>query len=478
MNTCKNFELVLFGATGDLVLRKLLPAMYTAFKYKTIHPYGRIIALGRRNFSKSDYMAFVYENFAANKFIVEPELWERFTHCNEYIQIEASNEQDFKKLTKLLNHTLINIYYLSTSPNLFSIICTNLALNNLNHINSRIVLEKPIGNNYNTSHMINEHVRKFFLDKQIFRIDHYLGKESVQNIIAIRFANPIFEAFWNRQWISSIQISITEKIGVAKRGEFYNQVGALRDMLQNHLIQLLCIVAMEPPISTDSDIIRQEKLKVIQSLKSFDINNLDKSVVMGQYTEGTVDYNKVCGYLSEEHIPSNSITETFVAIKTEIENWRWAGVPFYLRTGKRLEKNTAEIVIFFKELPLSIFPNQKSKFSNRLIIKLQPEYEIKIYNLSKEPVDQNNLKSVFLDLDFATKYNKRRMDGYERLLIEIIKGKLELFVSHEEQSAAWKWVEPIITANIKPELYSAGSRGPKGSNSILDHDNLWLENIL
>ena len=482
MSKIKEFDLVLFGATGDLVSRKLLPSLYTAFVNNTISHYGRIIALGRRDYSKEEYLQFIYQKFIANKLSINNELWIKFCNLIFYLKVEASSEQDYQILAQFLNQNIINIYYLSTSPNLFTKICTNLAINNLNHKNSRIILEKPIGNNLETSKEINQHIRRFFLDEQIFRIDHYLGKESVQNLMTIRFCNSIFEAFWNRQWISSIQITISEKIGVFTRGDFYNQIGALRDMLQNHLLQLLCIVAMEPPISIDADTIRKEKLKVIQSLKPFNIKELDKNVVRGQYQEGEVDGVKVAGYLSELNVPEDSNTETYVALKTEIQNWRWQGVPFYLRTGKRLQSQSAEIVIFFKELPIKIFPQKIANFSNRLIIQLQPEDGIKLYFLSKEPGNHNNLKPVFLDLDFNKTFNKRRIDGYEKLLIEIINGNLELFLSQEEQEQAWKWVEPILdswnNSETSPEPYKAGSRGPYSADLLLDNGNLWHEQII
>ncbi len=482
MNQSTKFELVLFGSTGDLVTRKLLPSLYTAFINKTISSSCRIIALGRKEYTRKDYIKFVSAKFLDNNLSLENDLWIKFSELIFYLQVEANKSSDYIKLNQFLNKDIINIYYLSTAPDLFTIICTNLAINNLNHKNSRIILEKPIGNNLKSSREINEHVKKIFREEQIFRIDHYLGKESVQNLMAIRFGNSIFEAFWNRQWISSIQITIAEKIGVSSRGGFYNQIGALRDMLQNHLLQLLCIVAMESPISMDADVIRKEKLKVLQSLKPFNKATLNNYVVRGQYQEGLIDGQKVCGFLSEENIPQDSTTETYVALKTEVQNWRWSGVPFYLRTGKRLETHNAEIVIFFKELPIKIFPNKISNFSNRMVIKLQPDDEIKLYFLSKEPGEENNLKPVFLDLNFTKVANKRIMEGYERLLIEIIKGRLELFLSQEEQEVAWKWVEPILdkwkNSKEKPEQYISGSRGPFSGDTLLEKGFLWHEQII
>jgi glucose-6-phosphate 1-dehydrogenase len=466
-----------------LVTRKLIPALYSAYIHGNLPKQARIIALGRKELINEAYRHYVLEKAQQAKVSIDIEKWSEFAKLLDYIKLDASNHNDFEKLKSCLNTNIINIYYLSTAPNLFKPICQNLAGVGLNHDNSRIVLEKPLGHDLKTSNDINDFVAKFFKEEQIYRIDHYLGKESVQNLMAIRFGNTLFEALWRRQWISSIQITIAENLGVGTRGEFYNKTGALRDMLQNHLLQLLCIVAMEPPFSLDADTVRNEKLKVLQSLKPLNEETVVNNVIRGQYKAGTIDGEQVKGYLEEDHVPPDSDTETFVALKAEIQNWRWAGVPFYLRTGKRLLPQMAEIVIQFKDLPCKIFPFSANNFANRLIIRLQPEETVQLYFLAKRPGDTNDLQPVYLDLDFNKMFTKeRRTEGYERLLLDLMRGRLTLFVRRDEQEAAWKWVEPILTTwkklKITPKSYSAGTWGPSAASSLLAREGAsWHEEL-
>ena len=483
MDCTQDFDLVLFGGTGDLVTRKLIPALYSAHKYQHIPATARIIALGRSDLTQSEYCTYIRDKALEAEMELDDNVWKKFCTLIHYMKLEANTADDYKQLSGLLNKNIANVYYLSTAPNLFKAICKNLADVNLNHPNSRIVLEKPLGNNLETSNEINDFVAKFFTEQQIYRIDHYLGKESVQNLMAIRFGNTLFEALWRRQWISSIQITIAESLGIDSRGEFYDQTGALRDMLQNHLLQLLCIVAMEPPFSLDADTVRNEKLKVLQSLKPLSEEEVLHNVVRGQYKAGASEGVPVKGYLEEEDVPANSKTETFVALKAEIQNWRWAGVPFYLRTGKRLQEKVAEIVIQFKDIPCKIFPASVNNFANRLIIHLQPEETVQLYFLAKQPGDTNQLQPVYLDLDFNKMFtNSRRTEGYERLLLDAIRGNLTLFVRRDEQEAAWKWVEPILDAwqklNIPPKTYTAGAWGPSTSSTLLARDGIsWHEEL-
>ena len=479
--TC--FDLVLFGGTGDLVTRKLLPALFNAFINNNLHEDARIIALGRKDLNNNSYHDFAYEKAISAKQNIEKIQWIQFCNKIHYLSVDASNCTNFKKLSEFLNQDIINIYYLATDPLLFKPICENIAENNLNHVNSRIVLEKPLGHDLESSNDINDFVAKYFKEEQIYRIDHYLGKESVQNLMAIRFGNTLFEALWRRQWIESIQITIAEDIGVGSRGEFYDKTGALRDMLQNHLLQLLCIVAMEPPSSLEANVVRDEKLKVLRSLKPLNEDDVINNVIRGQYKAGAIAGVPVKSYLEEDKIPASSKTETFVALKAEIQNWRWAGVPFYLRTGKCLQDKLAEIVVQFKDIPCKIFPTNMSNFANRLIIRLQPDETIQLYFLAKQPGDTNELQPVFLDLDFNKMFTSPRTDGYERLLLDIIRGKLTLFVRRDEQEAAWMWVEPIINTwkklNLAPKLYTAGTWGPASSSALLARNSLyWHEELL
>lgn len=482
MDDLQIFDLVLFGGTGDLVTRKLMPALYHAYSHETINHDGRIFAIGRKEMSKDEYCSFAYEKALKAKENIDKEKWDKFCNQVHYFQMDATNEANYADLASCLNQEITNIYYLSTDPGLFKPICQNLAKVKLNHKNSRIVLEKPLGHDLKTSNDINDFVAKFFNEEQIYRIDHYLGKESVQNLMAIRFGNTLFEALWRRQWISSIQITIAESLGVGSRGAFYDTTGSLRDMLQNHLLQLLCIVAMEPPFSLDSDTVRNEKLKVLQSLKPLTEETVVNNVIRGQYKAGSIDGEEVKAYTEEDNIPTNSRTETYVALKAEIQNWRWAGVPFYLRTGKRLNKQMAEIVIQFKDIPCKIFPFNANNFANRLIIKLQPDETVQLYFLAKQPGDTNDLRPVYLDLDFHKMFTTRRTEGYERLLLDVIRGKLTLFVRRDEQEAAWTWVEPILDTwkrlNFAPKLYAAGTWGPSSASALLARDGeSWHEEL-
>lgn len=483
-NDLQQFDLVLFGGTGDLVTRKLLPALYSAFTNNNLHPEARIIALGRKDLTHDEFYKFALDKAVNTKNEINLEKWGNFCKLLHYLKIDAENPNDYSSLATFLNTNITNIYYLSTAPTLFKPICENLSLVKLNHNKARIVLEKPLGHNLQSSNEINEFVANYFKEEQIYRIDHYLGKESVQNLMAIRFGNTLFEALWRRQWISSIQITIAEDLGVESRGEFYDKTGALRDMLQNHLLQLLCIVAMEPPFSLDADTIRDEKLKVLQSLKPLNEEAVLNNVIRGQYKAGAINGQPVSAYIDEENVPRNSYTETFVALKAEIQNWRWAGVPFYLRSGKHLQEKLAEIVIQFKDIPCKIFPSAVNNFANRLIIRLQPEETVQLYFLAKKPGDTNELQPVYLDLDFNKMFKtQHKQEGYERLLLDVIRGKLTLFVRRDEQQAAWKWVEPILNTwrklNLAPKLYTSGTWGPSTASTLLARDGLsWHEELL
>ncbi|HRG62068.1 MAG TPA: glucose-6-phosphate dehydrogenase [Burkholderiales bacterium] len=476
------FDMVLFGGTGDLVKRKLLPALYNAFVDGNIESSSRFFCLGRGDMSSEDYItsAHKYATDAKNK--IDPHHWSEFIKLINYVQLDVNDEAGYSKLGSVLDQSKTNIYYLSTAPELFKTISHNLAKSGLNHERSRVVLEKPLGNDLASSNDINDYVAQYFKEDQIYRIDHFLGKESVQNLMAVRFGNTLFEALWRRQWVNSVQITVSEDIGVGSRGDFYEHTGALRDMLQNHLLQMLCIVAMEPPSSLDADVIRDEKLKVLRSLKPLSEDDVLKNVIKGQYKAGAVAGQSVKGYLEEEKVAPNSITETFVALKAEIQNWRWAGVPFYLRTGKRMQEKVAEIVIQFKDIPCKIFPTSGGTFANRLIIRIQPEETVKLFFLAKQPGDTNRLQPVYLDLDFNEMFHARRTDGYERLLLDIIRGNLSLFVRRDEQIAAWKWVEPILETwkelKVAPKQYPAGTWGPASSSALLARDGLyWHEEI-
>jgi glucose-6-phosphate 1-dehydrogenase len=343
------------------------------------------------------------------------------------------------------------------------------------------VLDKPLGYDLRSSNAINDAVGEIFAEEQIYRIDHYLGKEPVQNLLALRFGNALFEPLWRREWVESIQITIAEELGVEARGDFYDNTGALRDMVQNHLLQLLSIVAMEPPHSMDSDSVRDEKLRVLRALKPVDEREIGKVAVRGQYHAGGIRGTPVPAYATEPGVKPDSTTETFVALKVEIENWRWAGVPFFLRTGKRLADRVAEIVVNFRPVPHSALGSPALRpGANRLVIRLQPNETIRLYCLAKQPGEGMNLASVHLDLAFDQFFREGQMEAYQRLLLDVINGRLALFVRRDEQEAAWRWVEPILnewgSSNKPPKPYAAGTWGPAASSAMLaQHGTCWLE---
>jgi glucose-6-phosphate 1-dehydrogenase len=346
------------------------------------------------------------------------------------------------------------------------------------------VLEKPLGRDLASAKKINAEVGDIFSESQIYRIDHYLGKETVQNLLALRFGNILFEPLWRREWISDVQITIAEKLGVGNRMGYYDTAGALRDMLQNHLLQLLCIVAMEPPTSIAPDAVRDAKLQVLRSLKRFTPTTLSKNVVRGQYRAGHVDGVAVKSYRDEQDATAQSRTETFVAMKLEIDTWRWAGVPFYLRTGKRMAASLAEIVVRFKPIPHSIFQQSSSSFEpNSLVIRLQPDEGLTMNLMAKTPGDGMRVKPVELELDFRETFKAPRMDAYERLLLDVLRGQLTLFMRGDELEAAWEWVEPLLNhweseENV-PLPYTSGTWGPAASSALIGRDGLhWREEAL
>ena len=349
---------------------------------------------------------------------------------------------------------------------------------------ARVVLEKPLGRDLKSARQINADVGRVFTESQIFRIDHYLGKEAVQNLLALRFGNILFEPLWRREWISDVQITIAEEIGVGSRIGYYDTSGALRDMLQNHLLQLLCIVAMEPPTLITPDAVRDEKLKVLQSLKKLSPVSMAHSVVRGQYRAGHVNGVAVPAYRKEADADPQSRTETFVAVRAEIDTWRWAGVPFYLRTGKRMADQLAEIVVRFKPIPHSIFAQPTGSFQpNSLVIRLQPDEGLHLNLMAKTPGDNMRLKPVDLELDFRETFKMPRMEAYERLLLDVLRGQLTLFMRSDELEAAWEWVEPILNywdqEDSEPIPYASGTWGPAASSALIGRDGLqWREEAL
>lgn len=478
-----SFDLVFFGGTGDLTWRKLMPALFQAFRHGKLPPGGRILSVARDEQSDEKYRAWLKDRFQEVEGPKRPrdEEFARFAELIHYRRMDLSQPEHYARLKEWLSERNADtvVLYLATSPHLFPQICEQLGKAGLNAPHVRVVLEKPLGHDLESAQEINRVVRSVFSERQAFRIDHYLGKPSVQNLMALRFGNALFEPLWRRESIANIQITLAEAIGVGTRGDFYDRTGALRDMVQNHALQLLTMIAMEPPSTSDADAIRDEKLKVLRSLKPFTEESVHRDVVRGQYRAGSVDGKPALGYRDEVKVPKDSACETFVSLRTEVQNWRWAGVPFYLRTGKRLAARDAEIVVNFRPVPHPIFPG--SARANKLVIKLQPEDGLELHLLAAKGTGQSEMLSpVKLDLDFDRAFPHERVGAYERLLLDAIAGRLNLFVRSDEQEQAWRWVEPVLDAwerdSAGPRAYAAGSWGPPASSALVARDGFaWDE---
>ena len=486
-----SFDLVIFGGTGDLAWRKLLPALFQAFRHGSLPEGGRIVGVGRDTMTDEEYRALIKARFDAVEPSKQPntEEFDRFAANLFYLRMDLSKPEYYASLAELLNARNADtvVMYMATAPALFTTVCEQIAAAGLNGPKTRVVLEKPLGHDLTSNRAINETVRRVLTENQVFRIDHYLGKPSVQNLFALRFGNSLFEPLWRREHIANIQINIAEDLGVESRGAFYENTGALRDMVQNHALQLLCAIGMEPPINAHADAIRDEKLKVLRSLKPWTPETLRQHVIRGQYSAGTIDGQAVPGYRQETGVNPDSQTETFVALRCEIANWRWAGVPFYIRTGKRLAARDASIVINFRPAPHAIYQSPEGA-ANRLVINLQPKDGLELHLFSqganqRAPAGSKSTQTmapVQLDLDFDKRFGTERVGAYERLLLDVLAGRLNLFVRSDEQECAWRWVEPILDAwkadTQGPRLYTAGSWGPSASSAMIAKDNYcWAE---
>jgi glucose-6-phosphate 1-dehydrogenase len=480
-------DFVVFGATGDLTLRKLLPALYYRFRDGQLPADSRVIGAARSNLSDDDFRGRARQ--AIERFVAEGDrdhaVIDRFLGQLRYVRLDAASGEGWDGLKDVLGEApdRIRVFYLATSPDLYGPVCKNLKAHGVATPTSRVVLEKPIGHDLASAREINVAVGEVFDEARIFRIDHYLGKETVQNLLALRFANTIFERLWNTDVIDHVQITVAETVGVEGRGGYYDRSGALRDMVQNHLLQLLCLLAMEPPVSLQADAVRDEKLKVLRALKPIQPHEVANLTVRGQYAAGAVDGKPVQGYLADLG-EEGSRTETFVALKAEVHTWRWANVPFYLRTGKRLPHKVSEIVIQFRGLPFTVFPTDMSELqSNRLIIRLQPEEGMRLEMMTKEPGPGGlRLRPTGLDISFEKAFATRYPDAYERLLMDTVRGNATLFMRRDEVEAAWTWVEPLIEAWSNradgPRPYAAGSWGPSSAIALIERDGrTWHEEL-
>lgn len=475
-------DMIIFGGAGDLAVRKLLPALYMAHLHGNLPPSTRIIAVGRHPYGRDGYIDFVQQQ--SQPFIdaknFEQEAWRGFLQLLHYACLDVTDSEGYKELGRASRAGVERVFYLATAPTLFTSICDHLAASGLVDSASRVVLEKPLGHDLASAREINDAVGKHFSESQIYRIDHYLGKETVQNLMVLRFGNGILEPLWRSPTIESVQITVAETVGVGSRAGFYDGTGALRDMVQNHLLQLLCIIAMEPPVSLDPDAVRDEKLKVLRSLRRLTLGDIARDTVRGQYGVGAVNGEAVKAYREEPGVPADSYTETFVALRTFVDSWRWANVPFFLRTGKRLQKRLSQIVIDFADPPFSIFPDAPRTRANRLVIQLQPEESVQLQVMAKQPGSGMHMLPVNLNLDLESAFSQRRAEAYERLLIDVVRGRLTHFMRRDELEAAWAWIDPILDGwkelGERPLPYRAGSWGPDASAALLARRGLaWIE---
>jgi glucose-6-phosphate 1-dehydrogenase len=486
-------DFTVFGGTGDLALRKLLPALYQRDLEGQLPADYRILGVSRSDLDDAGWRDEV--RAALTTYVDAADLYDgavdRFLDRLHHLMLDAEDPDDWYRFHALLKdrphpEDAVRVFYLAVAPKLFGSICQRLDEIGVVDEHARVVLEKPIGHDLASAQAVNEAVGQVFAESQIFRIDHYLGKESVQNLLVTRFANTFLEPLWNSRWVDHVEITVAETVGVGGRGEYYDHAGALRDMVQNHLLQLLCLVAMEPPTYVGRETVRDEKLKVLQALKPMTPADVDQDTVRGRYTAGLVDGVAVPSYSDDlrqvvEH-SGGSRTETFVALKTEVQNWRWAGVPFYLRTGKRMDRRASEIVVVFKAPPHAMFPNAEGVTTpNRLHIQVQPDEGMRLHLTAKEPGPGGyRLRPVSLDLSYATAFEQRMPDAYERLLMDVIKGNPTLFMRRDEVEAAWTWAEPILTrwaaSPDRPKRYNAGTTGPTAATTLIERDGrTWQE---
>jgi len=471
--------LVLFGGGGDLAMRMLLPSLYF-LEHDGLLPDGlKIVGAARSDDSRDDYLAKVrtaVEGKARADDAWSEEAWSRLAARLDYLAVDATDAASLKPLKDRVGDGPTTSF-LAVSPSLYGRIVAALKAAGLAGPDDRVMLEKPVGRDLGTFREIDDAVAHAFDETQVFRIDHYLGKETVQNLIALRFGNTVFEPLWNNLSIDHVQITVGETVGVGDRWPYYDEYGALRDMLQNHMLQLLCLVAMEPPADLDPDSVRNEKVKVLRSLRPITPEEAERVTVRGQYVAGTVEGEAVRGY--DEERGQDSDTETFVAIRADIDNWRWAGVPFFMRTGKRLPEKRTEIVIQFKPVPHSIFDRDErgEVEANRLVIELQPEEDISLSVMNKRPGLEQRMQLQPIRMSLSWGQNDRnarpprRRIAYERLLLDALSGDSTLFVRRDEAEQAWKWVDEVSDAwaesQVKPQEYAAGTWGPDAADMLL-----------
>lgn len=480
--------LVIFGGSGDLTKRKLIPAVFHLFKGGLLPKCYAVVGVGRTEYSDDEYrQSVVFENEHLNGKPSNEDL-KKFADLIYYQSLDTKNLDSYTALKDRLQEldqaksTCHNyIFYLSTPPSLYEIIAEGLAgigLNKQENGWSRLIVEKPFGYDLRSAQHLNEHLLQFFSEEQIYRIDHYLGKETVQNMFVTRFANSIFEPLWNRNYIHRVEITAAETVGVEKRGGYYDTSGALRDMVQNHLFQLVALVAMEPPVKADAESIRNEKLKVFQSLRPYSKEDIANNVIRGQYIESTIKGEKVPGYREEEGVDPQSKTETYAALKFNIDNWRWAGVPFYIRTGKRMPTRVTEVVIHFKPNHHHLFASNSylSNPQNTLVLRIQPNEGILLKFDMKIPGAGYNTEQVNMDFHYDDLSNVYVPDAYERLILDCMQGDATLYARGDSTEAAWEFIDPILRAWENDDIpvygYPAGTWGPENADNLIEGDQM------
>jgi glucose-6-phosphate 1-dehydrogenase len=477
--------MVIFGASGDLTARKLVPALYDLAAARRLPMEFAVVGISRTKMSHDEFRDRLRDALEGSRNDFSEEVWETFSKGLFYLPGDSKESETYKELKKFLGEldeerkTSGNrIFYLSSSPSLFPVIVEHLGEAGMNEGAggyARLVVEKPFGRDLRSAQQLNEDIKRYFREAQIYRIDHYLGKETVQNVLALRFSNGIFEPVWNQHYVDHVQITVAEDLGVGTRGAFYEEAGALRDIVQNHLMQVFCLTAMEPPVTFDAESVREEKVKVLKAVRRIPEDEVEDYAVRGQYTSGWVWGEEVPGYREEKNVSPDSKTETYVALKLYVDNWRWAGVPFYLRTGKRLPKKSTEVAIQFKAAPHTPFAKGEMKGlePNVLVVRIQPEEGVSLKIGAKVPGQGFEVRSVNMDLLYGAAFLEETPDAYQRLLLDTMLGDPTLFIRADETEGAWAILEPVMKAWANGNhvaTYPAGTWGPEEADELLERD--------
>lgn len=482
--------LVIFGASGDLTKRKLMPGLYNLSCFGCMNPEFEVLGVGRTEMSSEEFRKKMRESASKSKDTRDfsEERWQDFERRLHYLVGDINDPAFYSQLKSKLEEmakkgsSSNHLFYVSTPASVAGPIIEGLGkvgLNRQDHGWTRIVLEKPFGRDLESAHELNEKVREVFDEKSVYRIDHYLGKETVQNILVFRFSNSLFEPVWNRNYIDYVEITAAETVGVENRASFYEETGALRDMVANHLLQLLALTAMEPPVSFDADSVREQKVQVFRSIRPMSVENVVRSTFRGQYGPGSIDGKKVAGYREEPGVNPQSTTETYAAVEFHVDNWRWAGVPFYIRTGKRLARNSTQVRVHLKPTPQALFATTTSQVDpNVITMSIQPDEGISISFDAKRPGSQMRTVSVQAHFSYQSSFGSSGPSAYETLLLDSIRGDATLFTRRDEVEAEWRIITPIeqAWAQLPPPNfpnYAAGSEGPEAANQLMKGHREW-----